>query len=59
VNPWVLKYPDLSCQDGAILVDDGTPGQRGVYGWIPGQPSRIYYDVCVVGPTLATQSRPP
>jgi len=35
-------------EDGAILVDNGTPGQRGVYGWIPGHPSRIYYGVRVV-----------
>lgn len=38
-----------SFQDGAILVDDGTPGQRGVYGWIPGQPTRVYYEVRVTG----------
>lgn len=33
--------------DGAIIIDDGTPGFRGVYGWISGQPTRIHYDARV------------
>jgi hypothetical protein len=37
-----------SFADGAILVDHGTPGERGVYGWIPGDPERVYYAVCVI-----------
>lgn len=32
-----------SFEDGTIIVDNGTPGQRGVYGWVSGQPTRIYY----------------
>lgn len=34
-------------QDGAILVDNGTPGFRGTYGWISGHPTHIYYDARV------------
>jgi len=30
---------------GAILVDDGVPAQRGIWGVIPGRPARIYYAV--------------
>jgi hypothetical protein len=33
--------------DGATLIDHGTPGQRGIHGWLPGRPTRVYYDVRV------------
>lgn len=36
-------------QDGAILVDDGTPGFRGVYGWVAGRPTHVYYGCRVAG----------
>jgi hypothetical protein len=35
-------------QDGAILVDEGTPGMHGVYGWIAGKPTHIHYNVRVI-----------
>ena len=31
--------------DGAILVDDGSPGSRGHYGWIKGRDPHVYYGV--------------
>lgn len=38
--------------DGAILVDDGRPGERGRWGWIPGRESYVYYG-CRVEPHWA------
>lgn len=29
--------------DGCTILDNGTKGYRGVFGWIPGHPTRIYY----------------
>jgi hypothetical protein len=31
----------------ATLVDNGTPGMRGVYGWIAGHPTHVWYDVFI------------
>lgn len=30
---------------GATLVDDGTPGTAGYYGWIPGRPASVMYGI--------------
>lgn len=30
------------------IVDNGTPGTRGIYGWIPGRPTHVWYDVRIV-----------
>lgn len=33
--------------DGVTLVDDGSPGERGKYGWIPGRAAAVFPDVRV------------
>ena len=30
---------------GSILVDDGVPGARGTYGFVPGRPPHVYYNI--------------
>ena len=32
---------------GATLIDDGSPAERGVYGYIPGRPTHVWYNVFV------------
>ena len=34
--------------EGATIVDDGSPGMRGKYGWIPGRPTHVWHKVYVV-----------
>jgi hypothetical protein len=34
-----------SVRPGSNLIDDGTPGIRGVYGWIAGRPPTVHYAI--------------
>lgn len=36
-------------EDGVIIVDEGTPGYRGTWGWVAGRPTHIYYGVRLTG----------
>ena len=34
--------------EGSTILDPGTPGFRGTYGWIQGRPTHVYYNVRIV-----------